>query len=69
MPQIFHPSANTLSRVTIYGAVVFAVAPVILSYLEGKTNEAAATPQATTAPSTPRRRSSLKKAVTSPGAR
>jgi hypothetical protein len=33
MPQIFHPSANTLSRLTIYGAVVVAVGPVVLTYL------------------------------------
>jgi len=33
MPQIFHPSANTLSRLTIYGSVVVILGPVVLTYL------------------------------------
>jgi Cytochrome c7 and related cytochrome c len=33
MPQIFHPSANTLSRLTIYGSVVVILGPVIVAYL------------------------------------
>jgi hypothetical protein len=33
MPQIFHPSANTLARLTIYGSVFLLFAPVILTYL------------------------------------
>src|SRR3954454_14552667 len=33
MPQVFHPSANTLSRLTIYGSVVLLLGPVVLSYL------------------------------------
>src|SRR5215471_3228647 len=33
MPQIFHPSANTLSRLTIHGSVVLLLGPVILTYL------------------------------------
>ena len=32
MPQVFHPSANTLSRLSIYGSVVFLLAPVFLGY-------------------------------------
>ncbi len=31
--QIFHPSANTLSRLTIYGSVVMLLGPVVLTYL------------------------------------
>ena len=31
--QVFHPSANTLSRLTIYGSVVMLFAPVVLTYL------------------------------------
>jgi len=33
MPQVFHPSANTLSRLTIYGSVVLLLGPVALTYL------------------------------------
>jgi hypothetical protein len=33
MPQVFHPSANTLSRLTIYGSVVILLGPVVLAYL------------------------------------
>jgi hypothetical protein len=33
MPQIFHPSANTLSRLTIYGAMLLALGALILNYL------------------------------------
>jgi hypothetical protein len=33
MPQVFHPSANTLSRLTIYGSVVLLLGPVVLAYL------------------------------------
>jgi hypothetical protein len=33
MPQIFHPSTNTLSRVTIFGALGFAAGAVFLGYL------------------------------------
>jgi len=33
MPQIFHQSANTLSRLTIYGSVVVILGPVVLTYL------------------------------------
>src|SRR5438045_3215246 len=33
MPQIFHPSANTLSRLTIFGSVVLLLGPVVLTYL------------------------------------
>jgi hypothetical protein len=33
MPQIFHPSANTLSRLTIYGAVVLILGPIVVTYL------------------------------------
>jgi hypothetical protein len=32
MPQVFHPSANTVSRLTIYGSVVLLLAPVFLGY-------------------------------------
>jgi hypothetical protein len=31
--QVFHPSANTLSRLTIYGSVVMLLGPVVLTYL------------------------------------
>ena len=31
--QIFHPSANTLSRLTIYGSAVLLLGPVVLTYL------------------------------------
>ncbi len=31
--QVFHPSANTLSRLTIYGSVVMVLGPVVLTYL------------------------------------
>jgi hypothetical protein len=33
MPQIFHPSANTLSRLTIFGAMALALGALILNYL------------------------------------
>jgi hypothetical protein len=33
MPQIFHPSANTLSRLTIYGAMGLALGALVLNYL------------------------------------
>src|SRR4051794_9663735 len=33
MAQIFHPSTNTLSRVSIFGAAFFLVGLLILSYL------------------------------------
>ncbi len=33
MPQIFHPSANTLSRLTIFGAVGIVLGLLFLSYL------------------------------------
>jgi Cytochrome c7 and related cytochrome c len=33
MPQIFHPSANTLSRLTIFGALIAVIGLVFLAYL------------------------------------
>jgi hypothetical protein len=33
MPQIFHPSANTLSRLTIFGAIAVAFGALMLNYL------------------------------------
>ena len=30
--QIFHPSANTLSRLMVYGSVPFMLGPVVLTY-------------------------------------
>jgi hypothetical protein len=33
MPQIFHPSANTLSRLTIFGATAVAIGLLFVSYL------------------------------------
>src|SRR5271165_393437 len=33
MPQIFHPSTNTLSRVTIFGGLLVAAGMLFLSYL------------------------------------
>jgi hypothetical protein len=33
MPQIFHPSANTLSRLTIFGALIILFGPVLFTYL------------------------------------
>ncbi len=31
--QIFHPSANTLSRLTVYGSVVLMLGPVVVAYM------------------------------------
>ena len=31
--QIFHPSANTLSRLTVYGSVVLMIGPVVVTYM------------------------------------
>ena len=31
--QVFHPSANTLSRLTIFGSFVLLLGPVALTYL------------------------------------
>jgi hypothetical protein len=33
MPQIFHPSANTLSRLTIFGSLGVMLGPVLLTYM------------------------------------
>jgi hypothetical protein len=33
MPQIFHPSTNTLSRLSIFGAAFFALGLLVLTYL------------------------------------